>query len=295
MVRFLTALLLTLAALMALSSAPLWAQSIGIIQYNVKAGQGGWDKVSSQQIALIANTIKRKQKHNPVDFIALQQADLKPGLPSPPLSDALVSHHIKGFKTIISACHYDTTQISYSRQWRLAGNSIHNPLVNGITPQFGWLYHGCQGMAGSKGGRPYNMAYFVNKKNPRLKILFVSNHFPHPEQGHFDSAGFLSNAKLVTGEPDLNKVKLIVAGDMNTQSMKRFSDVFGRFGNLKVSRNLLTCCQNDHWRYAFDHVISNSSQPVTAEIIPAHYPLNKTKQGINEEHKALFATVNFQD
>lgn len=270
-----------------------FSETIGVIQYNVKGGQGGWDKAHKHQVELIAKTISQKKDQDKVDFVALQQADITPGIPDPLLSDELSSQQINGWSTIVSACYYDTTQIAYSSRWQLVGNLPNNPLVNDTQPQYGWLKQGCQGAAGPGGGRPYNMAYFENKQNPSLKVLFVSNHFPHGGQGEFDVLGFINSAKSVTAESDLSKIKLIVAGDMNTNDYKVFNDVFGKFGNVKVSQDFITCCQNDNWIYAFDHIVTNSPHNIYAEIIEADYPLNKESTQANEEHKSIYGKVEF--
>jgi hypothetical protein len=59
---------------------------IGVIQYNVKGGQGGWTTSSgilSAQIGIIEHQINSAA----VDFIALEQATEMAGLPSPLISD----------------------------------------------------------------------------------------------------------------------------------------------------------------------------------------------------------------
>jgi hypothetical protein len=59
---------------------------IGIIQYNVKGGQGGWtafNGILKQQIRLITDQINASA----VDFLALEQAGEQPGLPGPIISD----------------------------------------------------------------------------------------------------------------------------------------------------------------------------------------------------------------
>jgi hypothetical protein len=125
------------------------ATEIGIIQYNVKGGQGGWTAVNdivTQQIRLIA----RQVKLGTVDFIALEQADLQAGVPGPIISDSLEKDGLTGWNTIASACNKDTTQLAFSSTWELVkATAVTNPLRNGTSKQPGWIIDGCE----PKGGR----------------------------------------------------------------------------------------------------------------------------------------------
>lgn len=154
----------------AVSSGPSRATEIGIIQYNVKGGHGGWtheDGTLEKQINLIVDRVNRSR----VDFVALQQADERPGEPGPIISDRLP----KGWRTIVSACNKDTTQLAFSSDWELVQDSeLKNPLLDGTSPQRGWIREGC-----TRGdGRPYNIAFFQNRES-KFRILVVVLHFPH--------------------------------------------------------------------------------------------------------------------
>ena len=123
--------LLTLLFLMILSpSGAIAGQfSVGVIEYNAKASQGGWTTKYGKpspplplQIDLIADKINDTSNPSPVQFIALVQAG-NDGTTSCPndylISCALAAKGLTGWKTIISVCKYDQTQLAYSSDWEL--------------------------------------------------------------------------------------------------------------------------------------------------------------------------------
>jgi hypothetical protein len=139
--------------------------SIGVVQYNVKHGQGGWTDefdVMRKQIDIIATAVKE----NAVDFVSLEQAgsiDNQGQI----ISESLRHAGLPGWSTITSACNRDVMQLAYSSNWQLVvDDKSKNPLLDGLSHQRGWIKQGCD-----KGGngRPYNVAYFLNKQN-RLRL-----------------------------------------------------------------------------------------------------------------------------
>jgi hypothetical protein len=195
------------------------ATEIGIIQYNTKDGQGGWTSggdVLGYQLALIAGKIKTDR----VDFIALEQAGQQTKI-----SDALdQKYNLQGWKTIISVCGYEHTQLAYSSEWEVTKELSSES-----------LYPYCW-----SNGRPYNIVYFKNKSN--FSLLFVIAHFPHchiglmqpcTSQSKWDSAEiakFKNNVRLVAGDDvDLKTLPLVVAGDMNELGAAEIRHYSSRF------------------------------------------------------------------
>jgi hypothetical protein len=274
------------------------ASEIGIVQYNVKGGQGGWmaaNGVLDKQIDLIFNRIKK----GGVDFVTLEQADERAGVPGPILSDRLEDKGLAGWRTIVSACNKDTTQIAFSSAWELTrGSGTTNPLLNGTDPQRGWIRNGCTG----GDGRPYNMAHFRNKETG-LMLLLVVVHFPHCDRRNIPGCvtgweldRFHRDIESVTGKVQRQTTNLIAVGDMNElgeQGPNMFEPIFLGFGKLRISPNLATCCQIDGWVNMFDHILSNTSEVPTVEIVGAGYPLNPGYGAGNEEHKAICGWVKF--
>jgi hypothetical protein len=273
---------------------------VGIIQYNVKHGQGGWT-TDSNVIVKQAGIIVDKVKSASVDFVALEQAGKWQGSVGLLISDQFSQEGLPGWKTIINSCNKDVTQLAYSPNWNLVHDSRNtNPLIDGLSPQRGWVPEGCE--AGGN-GRPYNIAYFYNKLS-QIKLLFVVTHMPHcPEIAtcisHWDVSQFQEDIKLVLGDTtDMQQIHLIVAGDLNELGgegdPRVFLPILSRFGALEISPNLLTCCNDSNWIYSFDRIVTNSSQKPDAVIVDEMpYPLNPTFSGQNEEHKAIYGVVTF--
>lgn len=154
-------------------------------------------------------------------------------------------------------------------------------------------------------GRPYDIAYFKNKKSS-LSLLFVVVHLPHCQDPGRNAARCLSNWNIdqfkkdivaVLGSADPKNTNLIMAGDMNElggmNDPNVFSPVFPSFGKLQISPVLLSCCSDSNWVYSFDRVLANSSYAPTSKILEdGLYPLNPG-QFQNEEHKAIYGTVVF--
>jgi hypothetical protein len=276
------------------------ATEIGIIQYNVKAGQGGWTTVNDvvgQQIRLIA----REAKKNIADFIAVEQADLEAGMPGPIISDGLEKEGLTGWRTVVSACNKDATQLAFSSSWELVElSAATNPLLNGTSKQRGWIDGGCEA---NGDGRPYNIAYFRNKTTA-FKVLFVIVHMPHCHEheparclDRWSLAAFQEDMRSIVGTDDARGMNLIVVGDMNELGHHGdplvFERLFSNFGKLKLSPALLSCCYDSNWTFSFDRILTNSSTaPVATILMDGGYPLN-AQFPKNEEHKAIFGTVRF--
>jgi len=274
------------------------AQTIGVIQYNVKSGQRGWttqNDVLDKQTHLVTDEVKSA----PVDFIALEQAPEKPGVARSNISVALAKDGVAGWKTIISRCELDVTQLAYSPDWQLVvAANTGNPLVDGLNPQYGWIPRGC----GSHHARPFNIAYFHNAKSG-ADVLFVINHLPHCGNTAtctkpWDVGKFKQDVKSVVGAgADLTKIRLIAAGDMNelggSDDAKAFDPLFSAFGALQISTNLLTCCADSSFQYSFDRLVANSADRPKAIILDGvAYPINPDLKN-NEEHKAIYGVVSF--
>lgn len=270
---------------------PMEVGTIGVIQYNVKAGQGGWDDngpVTHIQADLIADTIKKKN----VDFVILQSADApNAGTPNPLISDLLTARNLLGWTTVTSQCDKDVTQLAYqAADWTPIGGSVANR---------GWL--SCSGGE----SRPYNLVYFQNVHDANLKVLVVSSHMPHSPQIPVQNwlyGQFLADARTVSGENDLSKVKLVFAGDMNeigpeAVDSSDYNYIFYDFRvqhPLSKSPNLGTCCANSNFNAAFDHVITNGQLLDTVILLPqGGYPIPTTYPGTNEQHKAIYSSLVF--
>jgi hypothetical protein len=98
-----------------------------------------------------------------------------------------------------------------------------------------------------------------------------------------------------TGTPAVN---LIVVGDMNELGDRGdpaiFEQFFPNLGELHLSPALHTCCSDSNWTYRFDRILTNSSSAPTSGILKdGSYPLNPDFSGHGEEHKPIYATVNF--
>ena len=244
--------------------------SIGVIQYNAKGGQPhmspkGWSsaEIINKQVTLVADKM-RENNPAPVQFITLVQA-----------SDPLISHElakldknpISGWNTVRGGCeggarsntYYEGTQIAYSPEWKLAPNSVagmHNPLADSFTSSHCF-----------SSGRPYNIAYFQNKKNNDLKVLVIIIHPPHCSlsSGNSDEMkqcmanydefdNYDDDVRKVTGtakNDDLSGINTIISGDTNELGNVGVPDgqdcpdfkgdgnvykyVFPQFGDLSVS------------------------------------------------------------
>jgi hypothetical protein len=286
-VSFFSTILISLAILFGLRDDGSAAESftIGVIQYNVKGGSGGWKNASGvldAQFGLIKDQIRSNQ----VDFIALEQAGDKPGKPEPIISNKLAESGLKGWRTITSVCYPDTTQLAFSSSWEPAAA----PLANGDFPQPCW-----------KHGRPYNIVLLKSKKSA-LQVLFVVTHMPHCEEAEHNWRGCLKSWKSdqfakdlakVLGAVDYRVVNLIMAGDLNELGELDPNVVFNEllvpiFGKLQISSALNTCCSNSNWIYSYDRIVANSSRLTVPELLGV-YPHGS----VNEEHKAIYGTVAF--
>jgi hypothetical protein len=303
--------------------------SIGVIQYNAKASQGGWTSDPAygdplkKQIALIVDKIRDTSNPSPVQFIALEQAGTHSKNCTANndflVSCALEHSGLAGWKTILSECDFDQTQLAYSSDWELVATA-HNPLVDGYKSLGSKDPDKCWAQAWSK-GRPYNIAYFQHVKTKET-VLFVIVHMPHqypdcagptcPYGGkyYWDVPQFKRDIQTVVGaNVDLKKVHLIVAGDMNDlgndNDPAKFASIFGDFGNIAISQQKKnppdpTCCQDNGYQTFFDRIVTNSGDQPQAEVIYLKgydYPLDKTTDfpngRHNEEHKAIYGEVTF--
>ena len=279
----------------------------GIIQYNVKGGQGGWTAESQtrvKQVALIINEIKQlKGAAKPIDFITLEQAD------QPLLADDLVKAGMRGWTTIVSQCGQNTSkappdkiQLSYSDDWVLIkGPALQNPLANSYALDVCWMP-----------GRPYNIAYFKNKRN-HLEVIIVVVHLPHCRNRDFaacetgwHSAEFIENLrKVVPGYlTEARQPTLIVSGDLNELGedggLMDLAHLFGQSGPAFFkSTNVKTCCEDNGFVGAYDHIVTNGGSISETEIIEdGAYPFNPdfnkhhpNERVHNEEHKAMYSVV----
>ena len=220
-----------------LSSSPVIADNqvlIGVIQYNAKGGQPhmypkGWSSadIINKQVTLIADKM-RENNPAPVQFVTLVQAT------DPVISDEfaqLDKNPITGWNTVRGACEggtspnpfFEGTQIAYSPEWELTPNSVsgmQNPLADSFTSSHCF-----------SSGRPYNIAYFQNKKNNDLKVLLIVIHPPHCRlfSGSIDELeqckknydefdNFDADVRKVTGTAkngDLTGINTIISGDTN--------------------------------------------------------------------------------
>jgi len=311
--RFLTgALALLIPAILAPLSGAIAGQfSVGVIEYNAKASQGGWTNNYGKpspplplQIDLIANKIKDTSNPSPVQFIALVQAgdDGSRACPNDYLiSCALAGKGLTGWNTIIGMCKYDQTQLAYSADWELV-KSKQNPLIDSYDRPVCWA---ANSPVVSDQDRPYNIAYFQNRTSKEL-LLFVIVHMPHghPDncQGYpcpygngklmWDIPQFKRDVRSVVGSAvDLKKVHLLVTGDMNDlgndADPKDFAPIFDDFGDVKISKQAktppdATCCANPPgYQYFFDRIVTNGAVEPSYEVVylKGHdYPLDKLKK-----------------
>lgn len=276
--------------------------AVGVIQYNVKGGQGGWTKkggaqgnedIRAKQVALIVKEISaRKAAGDPVDFITLEQADM------PLLQDDLQNAGLLNWNTLISVCKYDQIQLSYSPDWQLAA---------GTTPASGCWQQ----------GRPYNIASFSNARTGAT-VLYVIVHMPHIQHlnqctvpitpsdfGAWHLSSFTGDVAKVAGSGDLAKLNLIISGDMNELGAcgtpGDFANIFSAFGAVTKSPNRNSCCDDNGFTAAFDHIVTNTGTiSKTAIIDDGVYPLDpgfneRVCTGSycprNEEHKAIYGVV----
>jgi hypothetical protein len=293
------------ALLLVCVSSPSWTGNkskkaqIGIIQYNVKGGQGGWTTahgVIDAQVRLIVDQVNASS----VDFIALEQASERAGSPDPLISVSLAKNGLPGWNTIVTACNLDATQLAFSSNWELVNDPVaQNPLLNAASPQRGWIVGGCE----RGDGRPYNLAYFRNKKT-MFKVLVVVAHFPHCTESsancasYWNLAKFHEDIKTVIGASSVDGINLIAAGDFNELGDRGDPSIFEHFlpgfGKLNMSPELRTCCSDSSWVYRFDRIVTNSSNTPTSAILKdGSYPLNPTYSGPSGEHKAIYGEVNF--
>jgi hypothetical protein len=284
--------------------------TIGVIQYNVKGSHGGWrsgNGVLDAQVSLIANQIKS----NPVDFVALEEADEKRGKPEPIISKQLTEKGLMGWNTVASVCDPDTTQLAFSSSWEL----MRALAIDSVSRQAGWTKCGQV-----TDGRPYNIVLLKNKKSA-LKVLFVVTHMPHC---YGSAKNCADNWELPQFRRDLSDVltaanggavNFIVTGDLN-ELAKKIDDFnasnkkiakkidfnpsdnkiddqnvlslfFGDFPNLQISPARHTCCSDSSWVHTFDRILASSSDIPRAEI------LGDSGYSLNEEHKAIYGTVVF--
>ena len=299
--------LLALAISSPRSGAQAGQFSVGVIEYNAKASQGGWSMTGKPppfplQIDLIANKVKDKSNASPVQFIALVQAGDggtqgcvgNNGRPNDYLiSCALNRRGLQGWNTIVSVCDYDQTQLAYSSEWKLV-----KALVNDYQKDVCWT--------AKDQGRPYNIAYFQNG-NSKEMLLFVVVHMPHgypddcqsqscPYGGKFawNVPQFKADVQSVVGSGvDLKTVRLLIAGDMNDlgndADPKRFVPIFDDFGPVKISKQAKTppdptCCADNGYSTFFDRIVTNDrfSEPSYEVVyltrrngLTTYYPLNK--------------------
>jgi len=299
--------LMMLALLSPWSGATAGQFSVGVIEYNAKASQGGWSRTGKPpplplQLELIANKVKDTSNSSPVQFIALVQAGDggthgctdDNGKPNDFLiSCALNRKGVKGWNTIISICNYDQTQLAYSPDWKLV-----KALVDDYGTDSCWTDR--------DSGRPYNIAYFQNGTSNE-KLLFVIVHMPHgyPDDcqtqpcpyggGKFawNVPQFKTDVRSVVGAGvDLTTVRLLIAGDMNDlgndADPKRFAPIFDDFGAVKISKQAKsppdpTCCTDNGFTTFFDRIVTNdpANEP-SYEVVYltkggkiVDYPLNK--------------------
>jgi hypothetical protein len=304
--------------------------SVGVIEYNAKASQGGWTtdygNVLAKQIKLIVDKIRDKSNPSPVQFIALDQAGIDSRKCTAKndflISCALEHNQLPGWTTIISDCEPEQIELAYSADWKLvvAANTT-NPLVDGYNKEDPAQYRNVCWAEKTPGdrGRPYNIAYFENVASKET-VLFVIVHMPHqyPDcpgancaygKYDWDIPQFKRDVQTVVGASvDLTKVHLIAAGDMNDLGNDavpaKFASIFGDFGAVTISAQAIvppytTCCANDGYTAGYyDRIVTNSTvTPKYSVIDPNIYPLNKNKTvrhgRVNEEHKATYGEVIF--
>ena len=304
--------------------------SVGVIEYNAKASQGGWttdyDNVLAKQIKLIVDKIRDKSNPSPVQFIALDQAGIDSRTCTAKndflISCALEHNQLPGWTTIISDCEPEQIELAYSKDWKLvSAPNTANPLVDGYNKDDPAKFRNVCWAEKTQGdrGRPYNIAYFENVASKET-VLFVIVHMPHqyPDcpgsncaygKYDWDIPQFKRDVQTVVGaNVDLTKVHLIAAGDMNDLGNDavpaKFVSIFGDFGAVTISAQAIvppytTCCANDGYTAGYyDRLVTNSTvTPKYSVIDPNIYPLNKNKivkhGRVNKEHKATYGEVIF--
>lgn len=322
-------------ALLALASAGPGAMatqfSVGVIEYNAKASQGGWTtdygNILAKQIKLIVDKINDKSNPSPVQFIALDQAFIDSRTCTANndflVSCALEHNKLPGWTTIISDCEPEQIELAYSKDWKLvSAPNTTNPLVDGYHKDDPAKYRNVCWAEKTPGdrGRPYNIAYFENVASKET-VLFVIVHMPHqyPDnctgpkcyagKYYWDIPQFKRDVQTVVGaNVDLTKVHLIAAGDMNDlgndADPAKFVSIFGDFGAVTISAQSIvppfnTCCANDGYTAGlYDRIVTNSTvTPKYSVIDPNIYPLNPNKivkhNKVNKEHKATYGEVIF--
>jgi hypothetical protein len=324
--------LLALSAAGPASVAMAGQFSVGVIEYNAKASQGGWTtdygNVLAKQIKLIVDKINDKSNPSPVQFIALDQAGIDSRTCTAKndflISCALEHNQLPGWTTIISDCEPEQIELAYSSDWKLvAAPNTTNPLVDGYNKDDPTKYRNVCWAEKTPGdrGRPYNIAYFENVAS-KERVLFVIVHMPHqyPDcagpnctyagKYYWDIPQFKADVQTVVGvNVDLTKVHLIAAGDMNDLGNDavpaKFASIFGDFGAVTISAQSIvppfkTCCEDDGFMAGYyDRIVTNSTvTPKYSVIKPNIYPLNPNKTvkhgRPNKEHKATYGEVIFQ-
>jgi hypothetical protein len=321
-----------LLALASVGPGAMAAQfSVGVIEYNAKASQGGWTtdygNILAKQIKLIVGKINDKSNPSPVQFIALDQAYIDSRTCTAGndflVSCALEHNQLPGWTTIISDCEPEQIELAYSKDWKLvSAPNTTNPLVDGYHKKDPAKYRNVCWAENTPGdhGRPYNIAYFENVASKET-VLFVIVHMPHqypdnctgPQcyagKYYWDIPQFKRDVRTVVGaNVDLTKVHLIAAGDMNDLGNDadpvKFVSIFGDFGAVTISAQSIvppfkTCCEDDDFNAGYyDRIVTNSTAtPKYSVIDPNIYPLNPHKivkhNKVNKEHKATYGEVIF--
>jgi hypothetical protein len=299
------------AALVGVGAAAADDVKIGVIQYNAKGGQKsasgemGWDDKGPSlnlQLALLAGKINDASAPAKVSFITLVQAS------APALGDAFTANTqfgVAGWNTVKGGCvgydqkkrkYFEGVQIGYSSDWALVKNGS-NPLSDDFHANHCW-----------DPGRGYNIAYFENVANPKLKILYVVMHAPHcfgygGDAGRLASCikehwrfidSFYADVQKVTGAKspsELKGVNAIVSGDTNELGdgdmsaipppgdVAGYERIFKIFGpKLVVSAlDAATCCNDYGYAHYYDRIVTNNSadKPYASVIKPksGDYPL----------------------
>ena len=285
---------------------------IGVIQYNVKydTRKNIWgDKgFRAKQVQAMVNIINSNKS---VDFIALEQApNYLDDEPTSPKLDTLLPGKLKTKYTTapnndllspnsepkLDYRKFDGIQITYNNtKWQIIGKPLSGYWKGTYDRTNKTLV-----FQGTPDVRPYSAAYFQNKDDENIKLIFVATHFPHPSDGwNWD---FFKNDLLALVDGDESKLKtttIVMSGDYNTPSTA-FKDnnnlkSIGNFEFLNVNKEEdATCCSDDGFVNHFDYIgISNGGKVVfDYTIVPDTGNISGDTQ--KEEHKSIYveATID---
>ena len=228
------------------------AQTLRMIQYNVKSGGDVWANPTYRalQIEMIANQIKKEN----VDFVALEEANkasYEGALPvekgaGPLLGEQLRDkYELNNWTTIASSCDkFDALQLSFDHnKWTVLSKLNDDPTGEN---EICWeVMPKCKegdstqktGSHDNTCGRPYNVVVFKHQVSKEIVLVIIS-HNPHYYRGthsqnnnlyegfdNWDVVRFNDRVRRVWQEAQtnipLNQAKIIMIGDLNELVMTK--------------------------------------------------------------------------